>query len=571
MIKDEENQGVLGSSTDMYSNDYVVDFILSERINEDTVSFEGLSDTESRCIVDFLGELVKTYLDMDAYIDTSYSFTEEFELIDHFNESSQRVKTGLEQEISNNDSEQYIKALTKLTSMCLSTVVFKNTAFKSANKSPVLREFLFFINMFSSDFMFEYEISDSDVPKFGEVFLLLREIPDTTWRGVKPCLPDSKLSFSRSGFYTEEDELSISMYYEEMKSFEASRYYHKGFELFYNNDYEQAIPLLKISIDIEECVRSVRDIAECYARLADVKNAEFYLDKLNKLGESTEDGYRILGRKFYDRGEYEKAITFFDKQLGSKPTEWSYNISDGLHLRGVCKYHMGDKRAALEDLELLTLLSAYEDEALSTKAVIHLELGEHDKAIENMVKSVEIDVSAGKYIKHGHIYRDIGKYEEAISNYEKAIELEDDDYKKSMTYISIASVYKLMNDIDKVAYNLNMALEAEPTNTCVYLDTLELYITENRIEDAITYIQTHESCILAEEDNRLLYLFLYLKILVYSVLEESIDAIIDNMKILSEKDFELKWNYGHTDSWIQSTSLPDNQKDILIKLTRLKS
>ncbi|MCT4637889.1 MAG: hypothetical protein N4A72_09285 [Bacteroidales bacterium] len=154
MIKDEDNQGVLGLLTDMYSNDYAVDFILSERVNEDIISFEGLSDTESRCIVDFLGELVKTYLDMDAYIDTSYSFTEEFELIDHFNESSQRVKTGLEQEISNNDSEQYIKALTKLTSMCLSTVVFKNTTFKSANKSPVLREFLFFINMFSSDFMF---------------------------------------------------------------------------------------------------------------------------------------------------------------------------------------------------------------------------------------------------------------------------------------------------------------------------------------------------------------------------------------------------------------------------------
>ncbi|CAG8439053.1 6311_t:CDS:10 [Dentiscutata heterogama] len=61
----------------------------------------------------------------------------------------------------------------------------------------------------------------------------------------------------------------------------------------------------------------------------------------------------------------------------------------------------------------------------ANRAAAYSQLGEHDKAIEDAIKSSQIDPSYSKaYSRLGHAYFSVGKYREAVEAYEKGLSLD---------------------------------------------------------------------------------------------------------------------------------------------------
>ncbi|CAG8788080.1 28032_t:CDS:2, partial [Racocetra persica] len=78
-------------------------------------------------------------------------------------------------------------------------------------------------------------------------------------------------------------------------------------------------------------------------------------------------------------------------------------------------------------------------------AAAYSQLGEHDKAIEDAMKSSQLDPSYSKaYSRLGHAYFSVGKYREAADAYEKGLSL---DPNNSTMKTSLATAQQKANEL----------------------------------------------------------------------------------------------------------------------------
>ena len=211
----------------------------------------------------------------------------------------------------------------------------------------------------------------------------------------------------------------------------------------YRKTLEYTLKAEKITNDIETEVLCCENLGIAYFSLGEYEKAITYYEKGLKISSAFGDRSGIandngnLGNVYHSLGEYEKAITYYEIGL-----EISSAIGD--HLGIACQN--GNLGSAYVNLAEYNKAITYLEKGLQIGSAIgdlsgiagdngnlgnaYLGLGEYDKAITYYEKGLEITSAIGDRLgiasnngNLGNVYRSLGEYEKAITYYEKGLEI----------------------------------------------------------------------------------------------------------------------------------------------------
>ena len=143
----------------------------------------------------------------------------------------------------------------------------------------------------------------------------------------------------------------------------------------------------------------------------------------NVLGAMGMEQYRIsflAGEKFYQNGDYDKAITEFNRCLSLKA-----NYADAYTARGSAYRKKGNYVRAIEDYSRALECGGARAEVYNYRGYTHAERGDTDKAISDFTQAIRLKRDySDAYINRAHAYYDTGDFDRAIDDYSQVIRLE---------------------------------------------------------------------------------------------------------------------------------------------------
>ncbi|MCP3925470.1 MAG: hypothetical protein GY714_23100 [Desulfobacterales bacterium] len=262
---------------------------------------------------------------------------------------------------------------------------------------------------------------------------------------------------------------------------------------------------------------------------------------------------------FYER-EYEKAIEVLNKALKFE------RKAQGYYVRGFCYFRLGEYRKTIKDMDSAIEIGGEKEMYFSFKGVSFEKLKDYGNSLSAYIKAVELCPSEHNFRNRALMYKTVGEYEKSLADFSAAIEISDD---KSPLYVLRSGVYKYMENFDNVWIDLYRAVQEDPDHIPTYLDTMELYITEEKYKEGFQYIEEFEEKILEIGDERDTLLFLYLKATICICLNISIESFEEEIKDLAEEKMDLMWYFGHTRDWLENSDLRSDFKEKIEYLTDL--
>lgn len=263
--------------------------------------------------------------------------------------------------------------------------------------------------------------------------------------------------------------------------------------------------------------------AEEYANMA--VQASEKANRPEKAGEA----YTIIGISHFYRGEYEKAVAFFDS---SRAAYESIDDRSGMARsyinKGIIYKSTGDYKLAMEGYQkALEIYEAEQDKfnmGLSYLNIgnLYSPQGNYPEALKNLYKSLEIFEEIGDTSRQATVYSGLGAifgiqeaHDKAIENFEKALKLyketdnpageaesynnigrtfyETKDYAKAIEqYKKALKLYKEINFVNRIGllyYNLGDAYnKTRETDTAfAYFDKAEAIFLETEDKNGLAY------------------------------------------------------------------------------------
>lgn len=187
-IKDFESALLSKKDVDLLTDTWILDVSY--------IDYTLMTDYQTKLIVDFIGAMVKNHLDIETYIEEAKSLSSENDLRILFNQYSSKLKKDIEETASYCPKGWYSKICRHFLDMKLKRVIFDNTAFKEANKSLVLKEYIFFLGMVAEKDLI-IDVYKSDFPNFTNLFWMLKEVPYISTLIGQDLVCENPLSFDR--------------------------------------------------------------------------------------------------------------------------------------------------------------------------------------------------------------------------------------------------------------------------------------------------------------------------------------------------------------------------------------
>lgn len=171
--------------------------------------------------------------------------------------------------------------------------------------------------------------------------------------------------------------------------------------------------------------------------------------------------HRRQGDRYYDLGQYEKAVESYSAAIDMQPnTAYFYND------RGCAYSNLKEYSKAISDFDKAIKLNPKFVEAYSNRGDAYESLGEYDKAIAEYGKAIEVKPQfACAYNNRGYTYGSLGEYDKAIADYDKAIEL---NTKYVMAYNNRGYAYNSLGEYDKAISDFEKAIELDPKQANPY-------------------------------------------------------------------------------------------------------
>lgn len=207
-------------------------------------------------------------------------------------------------------------------------------------------------------------------------------------------------------------------------------------------------------------------------------------EETNGQNETTAASYNIIGSVYWNLGEYDKALEYYNKDLEIQKEVFGekHNDTAGSYTGiGLVYKDLGDYDEALKlynkalEINKVVLGENHPDTAASYNniGIVYDELGDYDKALEYYFKGLEIKKNvlgenhsdtASSYNNIGNIYSRLGDYDKALEYYIKAWEIKKDVLGENhpdtaSSYNNIGAVYYYLDDYDKALEYYNKALE----------------------------------------------------------------------------------------------------------------
>ena len=208
------------------------------------------------------------------------------------------------------------------------------------------------------------------------------------------------------------------------------------------------------------------------------------------LGTNITDSNFIEGKKAYDAGSYEDAITLMSAVIKSNP-----NLAPPYRYRGTAYWYLGDCVSGLEDHEKALSINPDYAESWAGRGLTHSCLGNFEQELEDFQKALSLDPSLA-FVHHnlGVHYYDIGDYERSLEEYSLSVAI---DPNRAGAWSGRSEALAGLGRYKECISSATRALEINPEEWIAYGDraycktSMELHATA--IEDYKKYISNNES------------------------------------------------------------------------------
>ncbi len=164
--------------------------------------------------------------------------------------------------------------------------------------------------------------------------------------------------------------------------------------------------------------------------------------------------YFKSGANYYYKGEYDKALSDFNKAIELDPDDYSAYCN-----RGSVYERKGEYARALSDYNKAVELNPKDPVIYFYRGLIYESKGEFDGAINDLNKAIELNPEYYFAYNHrGRAFYNKGEYDKAISDFTKTI---GSGFEDPTTYYNRGQAYKKKNDKDKALSDFNKAIEVD--------------------------------------------------------------------------------------------------------------
>jgi len=231
---------------------------------------------------------------------------------------------------------------------------------------------------------------------------------------------------------------SLSSFAQDMNP-EAGKFYNEGNSQLKAGNYNGAVANYDKALGIEKDYRIYYQKGVAQKKSNDLNGSKASLQECIKLKNDFEPGYNALGGVYFSMGNYNEAITQFEKVLTlTKDASITKKVKKNLSLAytklGNDAISNGNPQKAVEYLNKAVENDNY-DAAYLSLAKLYSELGEWDKSIgasESALKYKSKITSGGPYFYMGVSYKGKGDTQKAKEMFEKA--KQDATYRKTAEY-----------------------------------------------------------------------------------------------------------------------------------------
>lgn len=220
---------------------------------------------------------------------------------------------------------------------------------------------------------------------------------------------------------------------------DAGKLYNEGNSLLKAGNYTGAIDNYDKALAIEKDYRIYYQKGVAQKKARDLDGATQSFDECIKLKSDFSGAYNALGGVYFQKGDFNAAITNFEKVLtltdkSNIESIVKKNLSLAYSKLGNDELSSGNSTKGVEYLKKAIEFNNY-DAAYLSLAKIYSELGEWDNSIaasENALKYRSKITTGGPYYYMGVSYKGKGELEKAKEMFKKAVS--DKTYKKTAQY-----------------------------------------------------------------------------------------------------------------------------------------
>jgi len=171
---------------------------------ENVISLGRMYEEECRTVVDFIGSLVMSHLDIHEYKAQMEATENEMELREVHHSAAQKVKAGILAEANVYDGSWFGQISTLLANHKCEKLMFEKTHFK-LESSDALKAFMFYLNL-NNGISIYFDIYQSYLYDLTEFFWFSPTLPRTAWGETDFILPEFTLKFRRKAYYRINDD-----------------------------------------------------------------------------------------------------------------------------------------------------------------------------------------------------------------------------------------------------------------------------------------------------------------------------------------------------------------------------
>ncbi|OJJ20042.1 hypothetical protein BKI52_16345 [marine bacterium AO1-C] len=162
-------------------------------IDKDYINFGYKYEAESKLLIDFVGAMVKNYVDIDQYIQEHDELYEE-NMHERAHEAlykrwSQQLKRGIAEEIKLYPEGWYSQSYKKLLKIGLRKILTDKSSFFDKERMPLLREYMFYLSVAVGEYQLHIDAYNSYMHDLTEVFWMFYITPQITWFQTTPAYP----------------------------------------------------------------------------------------------------------------------------------------------------------------------------------------------------------------------------------------------------------------------------------------------------------------------------------------------------------------------------------------------
>ena len=204
--------------------------------------------------------------------------------------------------------------------------------------------------------------------------------------------------------------------------------------------------------------------------------------------------YLNEGNRFYNDGDYAKAVEFYTKSINMKPQGDTRFYSH--YLRGYSYYYLENYPAAVEDLTAVIRMSADFDTPYVVRGNCFALRGQNELALSDFDRALELNPSnADAWLDKGNVYYSQELPQRAIEYYTSAIKydpLMDEAYRR------LADMLGLLDLTEQALSNYTAAIKINPLNRPAYAGRARLYAKKHMALESRKDEQTAKNIALAE-------------------------------------------------------------------------